>query len=135
MEQYQIELSILQKELKALKDQKDWGTKEMSALEICNCKLTEELQRSKAKEKCTYDELQSRICELVKKDDEIHALNEKLVCKDKEHTSEVISFQTRLKQQSDMLKEYQDKVCNNNTGVFREHIPRLHFVRYQSNFS
>ena len=110
-DEYQCTLSQLQKEIEQLTHQADLSQREKALLESQNQSLTMKLEKFREKEKILCDQLQLRTVELQETKLQMTVLSEKVLVVDKEHVSEVLMLQTKIKEQSDMLKEYQDKVC------------------------
>lgn len=77
--------------------------------------LMSELEKSSKTEKLLNEELQSVKIQLKYKEQDLKTMNEKLATIDRTHTSEMNQIQVKLKEQSSMLKEYQDVVIIDNT--------------------
>lgn len=110
-----MNILAVEREIALIRHQTEITLRDRHALESQNSELIKELERYKENERKVCDELQLRTAEVAQKENEINKLNKKLVCMKKEHTSDTIVFQEKLKEQSALLKECQDKVrCQHN---------------------
>ena len=109
-EEYQVKILAVEREMTLLRHQTEITLKDKYALESQNSKLIKELERLKESERNVRGELQLRMAEVAQKEYEINELNKRLFCMKKEHTSDATLFEEKIKEQSALLKECQDKV-------------------------
>lgn len=97
-------------EIRVLKDQVNTILEQKSAVEAQRVDLMAELETSKKKQHQLEEQLQSTKTQLICSRDDLKELKVRFAASEKKYSSEVDLYQTKLKEQSDILKEYQDKV-------------------------
>lgn len=98
-------------EIRVLKDQVNTILEQKSAVEAQRVDLMAELETSKKKQHQLEEQLQSTKTQLICSRDDLKELKVRFAASEKKYSSEVDLYQTKLKEQSDILKEYQDKVA------------------------
>ncbi len=107
IQEYESKNDLIEKENSLLKKKIEIVTKQKSDLEIHNTEVLTELDNSVKKQQLVDEKLKTAQSYFTSQE---HDMNEKLLRLDKEHKCEVCSLQTKIKEQSTILKEYQDKV-------------------------
>ena len=103
---YESKYSLLEKENVSLKEQINTVSRSKSDVEQQNQKLISDLESLTNKNTILTEELHSVKTQLKSKDD----ITDKQLALNKEHRSEISSYQNKLKEQANILKEYQEKV-------------------------
>lgn len=99
-----------ERKIVTLVEQLDSTNREKCSLDKSNKKLMEEVHAIARGKRQLEEQVKATLCQLKSKEDDLREEGDILRTKEKKYESELSLLQKQLKEQSHMLKEYQDKV-------------------------